>query len=136
MRRKPRPVYLPSPLLRYTGSRAMTEKKSRSAFITPLILGVVLAAAVLITFVPLADCRRCGGDGWISWMDDAPPPTDPYSLDVCYELISVVPYTRLISTYCPTCNQENKTTLLKNWTYDPASDTMEGARLYSPVFIE
>jgi hypothetical protein len=58
----------------------MAEPDARSVSITPWLVGLVLlvaVAAVLIAFVPIAECSLCNGKGDInyrgSWGGDAMP---------------------------------------------------------------
>ena len=40
----------------------MADPKSRSAFIPLLIVGLLIAVTLLVTLVPILECRRCLSD--------------------------------------------------------------------------
>ena len=99
----------------------MTNPKPLSSYLPILliIVGLVVCLAVVVgAFVPLVECRRCGGLGVVVLKYDSQLPIPSRELKL---LGNVRVSNDFHEVFCGNCNHDRMTTLLKYWTYDPST---------------
>ena len=93
----------------------MAERKARPLLIPLLLLVILLGGLIVISFIPLAQCRQCMGDA-IPVIDGKPYSWSEGSAvqdERLLDLDAKVQWAR-----CTRCNSRGNVPVLHNWLYD------------------